>query len=80
MAVRRYLHQYFLTLKDPVKRGPHSPSRKEPQDRNEHSQWQTCRGHENMKAKYVDNHGPQNRESQRHVTIREQKDCGYYLQ
>jgi MarR family protein len=33
-----------------------------------------------MKAKYVHNHGPQNRQCQRHVAIRKQEDRGYYLQ
>jgi hypothetical protein len=67
-------------MKNSGKSGPHSPNRKKPQDRNDHSQWQTRRRHENVKAKYVENHGSQNRQRQRHVAIRKQQDCGYYLQ
>jgi hypothetical protein len=80
LSASRYFRKCFLTLKDSRKRGPHLPSRKKPQDRNGDSQRQTRRRHENVKAQYVDNHGPQNRQCQRHVAIRKQQDRGYYLQ
>jgi hypothetical protein len=70
----------YLTLKDPRERRTHTPSRKKPQNRNDDSQRQTRRPHENVKAKYVDNHSPQNRQCQRHVPIRKQQDRGHYLQ
>ena len=52
----------YLTLQDPRERRTHTPSREKPQNRNDDSQRQTSRRHENVKAKYVENHGPQNRQ------------------
>src|ERR1700757_200600 len=69
-----------LTLKDTRKRGPHPPSRKKPQDRNDDRQRQTRRRLKDVEAKYVENHGPQNRQCHGHVAICEQQDRGYYLQ
>jgi hypothetical protein len=69
-----------LTLKDSGKRRPHPPSRKKPQDSNDHSQRQTRGRHENVKAKYVDNDRPQDCKRQRHVAICKQQDRRCYLQ
>jgi hypothetical protein len=69
-----------LTLQDSRKRRTHTPSRKKPQDSHDRSQRQTLRRHENVNAKYVENHSSENRQSQRHVLIRKQQDGAQYLQ
>jgi hypothetical protein len=75
-----YFFSLYSPLKDARKRGPEVGSHKKPQDRNDHSQWQTRGRHENVKAEYVEDDGTQNRKSQWHVAIRKQEDRGRNLQ
>jgi MarR family 2-MHQ and catechol resistance regulon transcriptional repressor len=67
-------------LKDRRKRGSDTPSRKKPQDRDEQSQRQTGRRHENVDTENVKNDGAQNRKCQRNVPICQKKQGGYDLQ
>jgi len=67
-------------LKDRRKRGSDAPSRKKPQDRDEQSQRQTGRRHENVDTENVENDGAQDRKRQRNVTICQKKQGGHNLQ
>jgi len=69
-----------LTLKDRRKRGSDAPSRKKPQDRDEQSQRQTGRRHENVDTENVENDGAQDRKRQRNVPICQKKQRGHDLQ
>jgi MarR family transcriptional regulator, 2-MHQ and catechol-resistance regulon repressor len=71
---------YYLTLKNRRKRGSDTPSRKKPQDRDEQSQRQTGRRHENVDAQNIENDGAQDRKRQRNVPICQKKQRGHDLQ
>jgi MarR family 2-MHQ and catechol resistance regulon transcriptional repressor len=71
---------YYLTLKDRRERGSDTPSRKKPQDRDEQSQRQTGRRHENVDTENVENDGAQDGKRQRNVPICQKKQGRHDLQ
>src|ERR1700747_1048430 len=70
----------YSRSKDRRKRRSDTPSRKKPQDRDEQSQRQTRRRHENVDTENVENDGAQDRKRQRNVPICQKKQGGHDLQ
>lgn len=67
-------------MKDWRKRGSDTPGRKKPQDRDEQSQGQTGRRHENVDAENVENDCAQDCKRQWNVSICQKKQGGHDLQ
>jgi hypothetical protein len=79
-AIDSDFHRAPSALKNRLERWPDARNHENPENGDEKSQWQSCRRHEDVKAKYVENNWPKNRKRQRNVPIHKQQDRRHDLQ